>query len=320
MSLFDEFERAETRPRRQNEGEFVYMNSSARPGFGMIRELLERWFDQLPRAAQAYIRARFRSCDKAQHQSAFFELYWHELLRVSGNDIEIHPVLPDAATNPDFLVLRNHTPQFYFEVTLAMPPEDLAANRRFAEFHDTLDRMESPDFFLEVEFRGSPIGNLRGRVIRERLERWVRSLNHAEIAQMYQDQTYDSVPSLTWSEQGGTLTCSPIPKCPQFRWQPGARPVGLVMPAEMRDLHTHDDIRAAIDGKGSKYGNLGLPLVVAVNVLDDFCDDDDIWNALFGEEQITVTREPGGDFRHDWGPRAFQTVPGEDEMEPGIDL
>lgn len=72
---------------------------------------------------------------------------------------------------------------------------------------------------------------------------------------------------------------------------------------EMRLLRTHDDIRAAVEGKATKYGALGLPLVVAVNVMDDFCEDLDVWNALFGEEQLVAIRQPDGRWRDEWGPR-----------------
>ena len=73
---------------------------------------------------------------------------------------------------------------------------------------------------------------------------------------------------------------------------------------EMRELRTHDDIRAAIEGKATKYGNLDRPLIVAVNVLDDFCDDGDIRNALFGDEQLVFIRQPDGHYSHEWGRRA----------------
>lgn len=78
------------------------------------------------------------------------------------------------------------------------------------------------------------------------------------------------------------------------------RPVGIVMPGDMRALHTHDAIRGAIERKAAKYKNLDCPLVVAVNVMDDFCDDDDIYIAVFGEEQVTAGRERGGEWTHDW--------------------
>jgi hypothetical protein len=75
------------------------------------------------------------------------------------------------------------------------------------------------------------------------------------------------------------------------------------MPMDMRLLRTHDDIRAAIEGKATKYGDIDLPLVVAVNVVDDFCDDADVLNALFGEEQIVAIRQVDGGWRNEWATR-----------------
>jgi len=43
---------------------------------------------------------------------------------------------------------------------------------------------------------------------------------------------------------------------------------------------------------------------VAVNVLDDFCHEPDIWNALFGEEQVVAIINPNGRAAHEWGERA----------------
>jgi hypothetical protein len=171
-----------------------------------------------------------------------------------------------------------------------MRPGDPAADRRLAQLHDTLDRMDSPDYFLTFEYRGSPEDNIRGRALRERLGRWLQQLDFEEISRLYRDQNHGAIPTFSWSEQGLTLTFKPVPKGPRFRGQHGARPVGVVLPMEMRLLHTHDDIRAAVEGKATKYGALELPLVVAVNVMDDFCEDIDIWNALFGEEQLVACR------------------------------
>jgi hypothetical protein len=137
MPLFDDFERVEVRARHQNEGGFDYMNASERRGIEAIRELLESWFEHLPPDAQADVSGRFRPREEAQHESAFFELYWHELLTHCGCELEIHAALSDVATNPDFLALQSQVPQFYLEATLAMPPGDPAADRRFAELHDT---------------------------------------------------------------------------------------------------------------------------------------------------------------------------------------
>src|ERR1035437_2489077 len=119
MPLFDQTVREENRPRRQNEGGFNYMNTSARPGICGIRDLLENWFEHIPETARADIRGRFRSGDEVQHKSSFFELFWHELLRSSGYEVEIHPAVAEVTTNPDFLATQDGVPRFYLEATLA---------------------------------------------------------------------------------------------------------------------------------------------------------------------------------------------------------
>lgn len=296
MPLFDQIPRQETRPRRQNEGAFAYQNTSARRGIAAIRDMLESWFAHVPPAAQADIRGRFREDDEVQHQSSFFELFWHELLYASGYEIELHPDLPDASTNPDFLARRGGEPQFYFEATLAMPPGDLAAARRIAQLHDTLDRLESPDFFLDFEYRGTPQANLRGAVLRDRLARWLQQLDYNQLSALYEKRDYDAVPRFHWPEEGLLLTFSPIPKGPKLRGQPGVRPVGIAAPLDLRRLRTHEDIREAIEGKATKYGQLHVPLIIAVNVMEDLFDESDVWNALLGEEQLIATRQEDGRF------------------------
>ena len=72
------------------------------------------------------------------------------------------------------------------------------------------------------------------------------------------------------------------------------------MPAEMRQLRTHEDIRAAVEGKAVKYGDLNRPLVVVVNVMDDFCEDEDVWNALLGEGGVVARLHLNGHIREQW--------------------
>lgn len=59
-------------------------------------------------------------------------------------------------------------------------------------------------------------------------------------------------------------------------------------------LATDNDIRRAVETKAKKYGTLPIPLVVAVNVISEHCDDIDINNALFGTEQFVYAVRPDG--------------------------
>lgn len=308
MPLFDEIQRTETRPKRQNEDIFDYLNFSARPMAEAIRELFDNWFVHLPTDAMADLRARFRKRDLVQHQSAFFELYLHEFLLCCGYEVEVHPTLDGLTTCPDFLASKSASPCLYLEATLAMPPTDLAADRRLAEFHDSLNRVSSPDYFLDMKYRGSPEGNLKGRQLRGQLEDWLRSLNFEEIRKVYDDGFFDSMPMYLYEEGGLSVTFTPIPKGPANRGRLDVRTIGTDGPMEAKSVHVHDDIKSALGGKAKKYGEPALPLVVAVNVMNDFCEEIDIMNALFGEEQITVYESPDGELHHKQGPRKHNGI------------
>ncbi len=56
-----------------------------------------------------------------------------------------------------------------------------------------------------------------------------------------------------------------------------------------RQLSLHEDVKKAVELK-NRYGDLGLPFVVAINVTDEFhVDKIDVMNALFGEETVIFT-------------------------------
>jgi len=129
MPLFDQVARADRRPRRQNESSFDYMNTSARPGIGAIRNLLEKMV---------------RSTAKKPRKPIFGVGSAIAPCVAAVSTLRSIPQSPDVSANPDFLAGRNGVSQFYLEVTLAMPAGDPAAGRRLAELHDTLDRMNSP--------------------------------------------------------------------------------------------------------------------------------------------------------------------------------
>ena len=131
-------------------------------------------------------------------------------------------------------------------------------------------------------------------------ERWLQQLDFECVSRFYAEQRYSEVPTFTWPEPDFNLTFSPIPKSEEARGRAGVRPVGAIMPLDIRLVRTHDDIRAAVEGKATKYGATDLPLVIAVNVVDDFFDDVDVLNALFGEEQIVAIRQADGRCRDVW--------------------
>ena len=289
MKLFDDMNRSDNRPARYVQSNFDYLNTSARPEFKRIRNLLDEWFEHIPREARFEIRSRFRENDDRQHASAFLELYLHELLFRLEFDIDFHPPVDGEKTHPDFLALRRKKRLFYLEATLAASSDTEAANKaRKNQVYDTLNRMKSPNFFIGLEVRGAPGTPPPGRRIRNFLERQIAGLDPDKVMEQYRCGGVQALPSWNWEHEGWRVDFFPIPKSTSARAKPGVRPLGLQI-SELSWHSPHIGIRNSLRGKATKYGQLDLPYVVAINILDELgVDDCDISNALFGNEQVTV--------------------------------
>lgn len=293
--LFDEIGRTESRPKNERESIYSYYNSSARGPIAALRGVLQQWFDSYPTDAQGDLRARFRSPIDSQHRSAFWELYLHELFRRMGYALESHPRVKDSSNHPDYLVSEGGEPRFYLEAIVAGLPsqEDAGAEARLAEVFDLINKLESPKYFLELEYRGVPNTQPPVRKLRQDLEAWLGSLDPNPIDEAFKGGDSDVLPRFEWSHDGLTLFFRPLPK---HSASIDARPIGITMAYEGHMLTTDEDIRDAVEKKAKKYGELSLPLVVAVNVVSEHCDDIDINNALFGSETVQVTQKPDGSY------------------------
>ena len=289
--LFDQIGRTETRLKRENESMFSYLNLSARVPMAAARQVLEQWFAAYPDSGKDDLRARFRSPIDSQFKSAFWELYLHELFSRLGFRLEPHPDIEGSSNHPDFVVKSGDEPKFYLEAVVAGLPsmQDAGADARLAVVIDLVNEMQIPEWFLQVEYRGSPEAPPPVNELRQGLERWLASLDIKVIDAALRAQEWDNVPKFEWERNGLSLSFTPSPKSPKAAAKPESQPIGILMPHQGSFLTTDEDIRRAIKTKSKKYGTLALPLIVAVNVISDHCDDIDIDNALFGSEQIVVT-------------------------------
>ena len=90
--VFSDAKRTSLRTKRDVESSFSYIDASARPPIAWARSSLEIGLVTTRRTpGQSWLR-RFRSKDDRQHESAFFELYCHELLIRHGFAVETHPL------------------------------------------------------------------------------------------------------------------------------------------------------------------------------------------------------------------------------------
>src|SRR5260370_533741 len=295
--IFDQTERNDKRSRFFNESSFAYYNISARPGFVAIRELIEKWYAEFPDVGKADIRGRLRSGKETDFRSAFFELYLYQLCQCLGFSVAIYPGMSNHArkTHPDFILSRDGQPTLYIEATLAQEPQStLAARRRQAELEDAINRLQCPDFFLLLDTSGTATENIPVAKAQKMLQRWLNVLNVEQVIKDVEMKGDAALPTFADSYGGLRITITARPKSFDNRGNSSIRPLGAVMPDELLDWDTNEDIRSAVLRKAKCYGDLKLPYIIAINVINDLFDFDDIVDALFGQPIVEVLRGPQG--------------------------
>ena len=219
--------------------------------------------------------------------------------------VEIEPLLPNG-TKPDFLVEAPNGNRFYLEATLASDSTvvDPGAERRLNEAIHAVDSVNSPNFFLHLRTRGFPNSPVSQRRIRQSIQRFVDGLDYEILRQSHQNNDL-AFPVWSYDHDGLTLRIEAVPKHTPV----AGRAIGAQM---MRGgvVTPHIPIKRAVERKAGHYGELDLPLVVAVNCQEDWAEETDAMNALFGTEAVVVrqggegiwTRNPDGVWHGACGP------------------
>jgi hypothetical protein len=318
--LFPETDRTYTGPSEYAESYYAYLDRSARPSAQRIRNVMEEWFSRYPEAERGELGSRLRLNDDTIFTSAFFELYLHELLLRLNYSVEVHPKLPRNSTKrPDFFARSQSGQDFYMEAVLASEASEdkRAKEKRMNEVYDTINRLDSPDFFLGMNLRGAPDTPPPGRKIREQLAAWLDDLDPDAVIEDYERRGIEALPRRKFSHEGWNIVFTAIPKKPEARGKPGVRPIGIQeFPFEV--TRSKQAIRDAVLKKAERYGQFGKPYVIAVNALSISADRTDVMEALFGTEKyllpdlsyglpsdvgLEVTRVPDSAWRDGSGPR-----------------
>lgn len=296
MRVFDERALTDPSPASAQEPLSRFLNRVHTPYWAAVRNLIEDWFTRLPAAAQNDVRGRLRSKDNRQFHGAFWELYLHESLIRSGFEVECHPDI--AATNrvPDFFARRGDSAMYLEARTTFEQSANPADDKRLGQLLDSLNRLEDPNFLLWIEIAAQGPADLKVGPLRREVEAWLSGLNPDEIIQQLEASgDIDAVGVVEWDVDGWKLIMHPIPKAPGRRGLNGKPTVGVHGPAEASMIDNVSPLRAALSDKGSAYGNLEHPFVVAIRSSSDFADDLDVMDALFGSSHVDFRRYQNGE-------------------------
>ena len=279
QSLFDDIARTAMEPAKANEGDFVYLNRSARPSITLMRQAIDKYFSRFPVSAASEVRQRFRSKDPVGHRSALFEIVLHEVAIRLGCSLALHPDIPGMSTHPDFGVTESSGSTFFLEAIVpGDSPEERSAAKREDEVYALLDQMDLPNFFLHVDIRGTPATPPPISKIREMLREELAKLDPDEVALMPRDRR----PRWRFEHEGWALDFSPVPKN-EARGKAGLRTLAIKS-FGMEVVNPEIPVRRAVEAKAKRYGDLDRPYVIAVNALDFNTSSYDVTEALLGDE------------------------------------
>lgn len=297
--VFDQFERTDYSPKRNNESNFAFYNRSSRAAFVRVRALIEDCVSRYPEQEINELLARLRSNDDQLFQSVIFELVLHDMLIRQGFTLEPHPALPNGSSKrPDFLVTDQDGVSFYLEAVLASEnnQQDAGGEARKGAVFDTLNQNPHQNFMIDVDDEGYPSTQPSGKKLAAAVHQWLDGLDPDEVlAQINRDEGLYGIEPFVWRHEEWFVKIRPIPMKPERRGE-SQRLIGISSGGG-GVVDSWSPIRDAIKAKGNRYGQLEKPLLIAVNLNSFHLERIDEMQALYGQEQIVceignIDKEP----------------------------
>lgn len=289
MVLFTSGKRTDRRGYSQRETRFQYLDRSARSEAASIRRRLSAWLACYPKKHQSEWIARFSSRDDIAHSSAFFELYLYSYFTRLGFSVEVAPGSQDGKVKaPDFKVSsKKHT--FFVEATTGHDEthEERLASKRQAVARNAIDGINNDEFLVSLTWVDAPMTQPIPRQVAASVSQWLSALNYDEL-RPHRDEEGFKLPTREFAVAGGRLRIDAWPKSTRKRTS------GLLASegGGIRQVNAHVAIRKALDEKSSRYCDLNLPYIVAINVHSGIADHDDFADAVYGTPE--VAQRPDG--------------------------
>lgn len=290
--LFPERQRTDDAPGRHGEQTFAFLERSGLIRAQRVRELLNNWYSRYPAEVQSELASRFVD----DFHAGFLELFLHETFLRLGWSLTPHPTVPGSAKRPDFLVEKGDV-RFYLEAKVARDKsaEEEAREHMEHAIYDAINEVPSPNYFLRIkrlDLTGTAqpsLNDLKNFVAQQ----LTLHATHPAVLGEPVPLQLDGVATIEYREPRVEIDIALIPRSPNARGRTDIRSIGMY-PFQRRIGGTKDAVRVAMKRKGARYGALDLPYIVAINCVSEWgVDQDDILDALFGDEQLVVARETG---------------------------
>jgi hypothetical protein len=216
---------------------------------------------------------------------------------------------------PDFMLTTSEGKKILLEATGIYPKRWFGpAKQQEDVLLDRLnEQLDLPDYFLHVKVEKAGSGNPPFGKIRSYLQNQLVQLDYDDVVKDAREQEglgQKQFPSWIWDNDAWKLKFTVSPKKEEARGKPG-HPVGSTS-SGFEYVDVASSIKSAIKRKYRRYGELDLPYIFALNVVDPFADGYSLADALFGQEVInlnfdtgerSISRQPNGSWL---GPKDWQ--------------
>ncbi|WP_188283054.1 hypothetical protein [Streptomyces sp. CBMA29] len=293
VNIFSPIERTDPSPAKYEESHSQFIDRVAGSYWEQVRNVIEDWFSRLCPDARPDVMGRLRSTDDRQSKGAFFELYLHECLLRMGYAVTCHPEVDGTSRRPDFLAEKDGTAVYVEARSASFSDVSGRAAARVNTLYDSLDKISSPNFVLSIDVEMQGGGPLPARPLRSRLGKWLAELD--PDAYRNQGNGRRDFPGMPYEADGWRIQFHALPRSPEARGKEGVRPLGILGGGRAFVVQGEEGIKKALSDKGSAYGPLSAPYIVAVALSSFTTDDYDVRNALYGTESLLIDTRPGAE-------------------------
>ena len=255
LLLFAEKDRSRISPMKAGEGVFYFYDTCAWSSCESYRRLLNTWVGFYPETERHWLITRLTSDPPTKFYEGLAELVVHEAFRSRVHRVEHHPIVVGTSNRPDFLLLdQRDSPVAYVEVTTyGAAHEAIGKGNQAAVIYNAVEAIRLPaGYVFGYRLNGAGTRSPPMKPLLRAIGEWVQdAVHHVQVGSPETRQFFAG----DWNIE---LTLHNVGSSKVYE-----RAIGFAS-SKASWIDPCGDLRATLSRKSSRYGDLGVPYIIAV--------------------------------------------------------